>query len=201
MDTKKKQLIFLVGSIFVAVIFLTSYAAFSNNNSGTTSTSTIKSSQTFFAVGNANAVIFNYSDIAVVALSNSSNSIRDNVNTTMSQLESNGSLQDYIYSGSNNTYQVVLSTISAYGLQQLLYSNATITNSVSVGSTASILLPSTVTLHYTNVPITISPPNRNDTVYLKNVKRIGTVINVSISALLGRNGSVYNNQFRVSYSG
>jgi hypothetical protein len=198
MDKKRKQLIFLLGSVFVAVIFLTSYAAFSNNNGSSSSTSTVKPSTTFFALGNSNALIINYSDIAVVIPKNS-NSSKNNVTAILSGLETNGSVQNYIYS--NGSYQVVLATISAYGLQQLLYRKTGQPNSITVGSTATVFMPSNVVLYYTNVPVVVAPPSRNYSVYVKSVKSPGTIINVSISALLNRNGSIYNSQFRVSYNG
>ncbi len=41
MEAKTKKMIFFIGAIFVGIIFLTSYAAFGNNGSATTVTSTV----------------------------------------------------------------------------------------------------------------------------------------------------------------
>jgi hypothetical protein len=198
MEAKNKRWIFLIGSILVALIFLSSYAAFSNNNSGTTSTSTIKPATTYFATGSSRAQISNYSDIAVVTLADTSNAATNSTVNAISDLESNGSVQDYTYT--NGSYQIVLSSISPYDLQQILYAKTGLNNSMNVSSTATITLPKNVILHYAGQPINLDLQNRNYSVYLSNVRAIGSVINVSISALLARNGSIYNGQLRVSYS-
>ena len=198
MDAKRKKMIFLFGSIFVAIIFLSSYAAFNNNNTKGTSTTTIKPPTTYFSIGSSNAVISNYSDIAYVKLLNNSNGSENTFTEIISRLVSNGSVLNYIYS--NYSYEVVLSTISPYGLQQLLNANTMLNGTVAVGSTIYVTLPRSIIL----VPvgsgqaIPVSLNNRNYSVYTANVSAIGSTVNVSISALLERNGSVYNNQFRVS---
>jgi hypothetical protein len=196
MDANKKKIIFLLGSIFVAIIFLSSYAAFSNNGSGSSSSSTIKTQASYFSTGTSNAIISNYSSIAYVTVSNGSNSSNENITRILSQLEANGSVQNYIYD--NNSYQVVLVSISAYELQQLLNRNASSNSIINVGATTYVMLPSTVIMYYTNQPITVHLKSRNYSVYLTNVKPIGSVLNVSVSGLLARNGSIYNGQFRVN---
>lgn len=202
MDQKKKQIIFLLGSIFVAVIFLSSYAAFSSNGGSSTVTSTLKSQVTVPTFGNSNAVIVNYSTTnANVTIYNHFNSSKTNITKIFSQLQANGSIQSYS-STSNNVYQIVLSTLSPYQLQQIIYNKTGLSNSsINVSSVTYVKLPSNVTLYTsTNIPVVVFPPKTNYSVYLKNVKKIGARINVSISALLTRNGSIYNNMFRVSYS-
>lgn len=199
MDTKKKQLIFIGGSIFVAIIFLTSYAAFSNNNSASTTTSTIKNRVTYFALGSSNAIITNYSDVALITFSGNAQAQKATVANVLSELAANGSIGTY-YANSNIGYNVSLTTISPYALQQLLY-NKTGGNSINVGSTAYITLPKSITLYYSSTPVPIYLSNTNYTVYMGDVRKVGTVINVSISALLTNNGAVYNNQLRIGYSG
>ena len=73
MEAKKKRLIFLFGSILVAIIFLSSYAAFSNNGSPTSVTTTAKAQSTVFVTGDTNGLITNYSDVALVSILNNSN--------------------------------------------------------------------------------------------------------------------------------
>lgn len=195
MEAKTKKLIFFLGSIFVAIIFLTSYAAFSNNGTNSTTT-TIKSQSTVFATGVSSAVVYNYGDVAYVSLLNSSNSSRDALTNSISQLESMGNVQNYIET--NGSYQLILSSnISSYGLQQWLYGKIG-SNTVSVGSDAEIILPSSIQLYYNNAPLSIQLPNRNYSIYLSNVVALNSTINITISALLLRNGSIYGNQFRVS---
>ncbi len=201
MKQRTKQIIFLVGSIFVALIFLSSYAAFSNNGGSSTSTSTIKNVLTFPSFGSSNAVITNYSDIGInITLLRNSNATRTNVTNFLSALQANGTVQSYVYQ--NGSYaQIVLSGMSAYQLQQQLYKlvNGS-ANSIEVGATTDIRMPNNITLYYNNVqPITVYLPIRNYTIRMKNVKSVGTVINLGTSALLARNGSIYGS-LRVSYS-
>lgn len=202
MDRKLRNIVLLLGAIFVAGIFLSSYASFNDNNLGNSSTTTtIKSVQTVYAAGNANAIITNYSDIAYVSLNNNSNATSNTVTSLLSTLEADGSVQNYIYT--NSSFEVVLANLSAYGLQQMVF-NQTRSNTINVGATTDIMLPTNVTLYYTgatsSTPITIPLTKRNYTVYMKNIKSIGTKIPVGISALLARNGTVYNNQIKVTYS-
>jgi hypothetical protein len=199
MDAKRKQLVFLVGSILVAVIFLSSYAAFGNNGTATASTTTVKAQTTYFATGSSNGTITNYSDVATLTLYNSSNTLKTSVINLISHLEANGTVQNY--AASNGSYEIVLASISPYDLQQFLYNKTNSTsNSLGIAATSYVELPQNITLYYTNVPVPVYLTNRNYSIYLQRVKPIGSKINVSISALLAKNGSIYQNNFRVSSS-
>jgi hypothetical protein len=199
MDEKRRRIVFVAGAIFVALIFLSSYAAFNNNNVVSSSTTTATAQPTFYTTGNTNAIITNYSSLVNIALLNNSNAVNNKVINIISQLQANGIIQNYVFS--NNSYQVVLSGLSAYNLQQLLYNKTGSSNYTSVGATTYVTLPNQVTLNYTTQSITINLANRNYSVYMKRVKKIGAIINVSVSALLTRDGNIYKNQFKISYSG
>ncbi|MGI0100864.1 MAG: hypothetical protein ACREBH_04080 [Candidatus Micrarchaeaceae archaeon] len=199
MEKKTKQLIFFTGSIFVAVIFLTSYAAFGSNGGPNTTTSTVKPQTTFFATGSSNAVIYNYSSIAYIPSASLSNASVNSITSELSNLQANGSVEEYIYI--NGSYQVILSGMSPYMLRQQLYGISNMSNSLEVGATTYISLPGIVTLYYNKVPAALNLAQRNYSIYMDDVMAQGTTINVSISALLSANGSIYDNQFRVGYSG
>ncbi|MGD0510597.1 MAG: hypothetical protein ABSA33_02035 [Candidatus Micrarchaeaceae archaeon] len=196
MDAKKKKMIFFIGSIFVAIIFLSSYAAFSSNSAKTTATTTIKVPATYFSTGSANAVISNYSDIAYVTLHNSTNYSRGALTKVISALVSNGSALNYIYA--NNSYEVVLSQMSAYQLKELLNKNSTL-GGVTVGSTTYVTMPKSVTLYYGAQPIPVNLNSRNFSIYMNEIGPVGDVVSLSVSALLERNGTVYNNEIKVAY--
>jgi hypothetical protein len=168
-----------------------------SNSSLSNSTTTIKAPATYIATGTSNAVITGYGKVANVTLSNSINTTKVNITKILSQLESNKSVGNYIYT--NGTYDVVLSNISAYNLQNLLYKDAGSSNTISVGSTANVELPSNVVLYNATQSITVVLSNRNYSIYLKNVQMPGSTVNVSISAQLEKNGTIYNNQFKVAY--
>jgi hypothetical protein len=203
MDQKTKKLIFFIGALFVGVIFLTSYAAFGNNtlrntSNGSSSSTTVKNVQTYFATGKTNATIVNYSEVAYITPLNLSNSSKSRLNDFVSLLQQNGTIQNYALT--NNTYQVYLSNLSAYGLQQLIYNRFNSSNMVSVGATAYLRVPQSVNLYYSNSSpsISVAVPSRNYTLFLTGIKSIGTKINVTVSALIMSNGGIFNNQIRIS---
>ena len=71
---KRKKTIMFIGSMIVALMFVTSYLAFGNNNSGvstTTYTTTIKGS-TLVVSGETNATIVNYTPNFRITLNNAS---------------------------------------------------------------------------------------------------------------------------------
>ncbi|HIH50616.1 MAG: hypothetical protein ABSE71_01655 [Candidatus Micrarchaeaceae archaeon] len=201
MEAKTKKLIFLIGAIFVGIIFLTSYAAFGNNGSATTVTSTVAAATgpTVFATANASALITGYSQVAYVSVPNGSNSTASALAGLMSKLEANGSIDNYI-NNNNNSYEIYSSELSAYALQKLLYAKLGSSNEVVVGSTADIMLPGNLSMYYPNSsrPVSVPLSDRNYTIYLNSVRSIGSPVNVSVSALLTERGTLYNNQIRIS---
>lgn len=199
MEKKTKQLILFVGAIFVAIIFLSSYASLNNNNSGGTSTasSTVSSQVAFYATGDANGIIVNYSDVVYIYVSNASNASAQIVGNELSGLEANGTVQDYVYI--NGSYQVILSSIPAYDFQQLIYNRTGQTSNIVLGGTAEVELPRSVTLYYSTYPISVTPPGANYSVYMRNLESPGTALLVHVSALLTQSGAVYDNNFRLSY--
>ncbi len=200
MNEKTKKFVFLIGAIMIAVIFITSYAAFSNNNTANATTSTVSAApqQTVFASATTNGIITNYTQIAYVESANSSNSSGAKLGQIMSQLEANSSIYSYIYV--NDSYEAYLSNVSAYDLQELLYKDFNSTNAISIGSTADILLPSSISMYYSNSspPISVPLSNRNYTVYITGLKSIGSSLNLSVSALITTRGTIYNNQLRIA---
>ena len=92
-----------VGALFVAVIFLTSYAAFSGNSSRNT-TSTTSTVATYYAVGSTNAAITGYNSTLFVNVSCKGilqNQTVNRINAVATQLENNGSVLTYSSSGNN----------------------------------------------------------------------------------------------------
>lgn len=194
--SKRKSIVMLIGSLFVAIIFLTSYAAFSNNVSTKTSTATtIKSTRTFFVSGNSTAIIKSYSNIAFVRLVNQTNST-SRVESVLSKLQSNGTVSNFVYT--NQTYEVFLLATDPYSFKQILINQTQLTNSLNVSSIAYVALPQNVTLFYNTVPVPITQTAKNYSILLSNLKGVNTSINITVSALVAPNGTVYNNQIRIT---
>ena len=199
MNDKNKKIVLFLGTVLVAVIFLSAYASFNNNNVSNSSTSTIKNPQTFPSFGNSNAVISSYGNIVNITFSGNSNASVNATAALLSNLESKGAVNNYFYSG--NRYEAILSNITAYQLRQMVYNITNQSNSISVGSVAYLKFPGTVTLYYVGTPVNLYLANKNYSIYMKNVKSIGSTVNVKVFALLTKNGSIYNNQLIINYSG
>jgi hypothetical protein len=188
---KRRNLILFIGALFVALIFITSYAAFSNNGTNSSSTSTIVSAKTFFVTASANAVILNYSYLASIYNVSANQTIK--MNATLDSMQSNGTVSSYFYS--NSTYRVILQGINAYQLSLLLHN----TTNAKVGSLAYLRLPKQVNAYYTgssSIPVTL--PSSNYSVFLNNIVPPNTTIPVTLTALITANGLVYNNQVRIT---
>ncbi len=198
MDQNKKKIFLFLGSLFVAVIFLSSYASFGNGVAPSTSTTTVNVVQTIPAFGSSVANIIGYGPEAYVTFSTNT-AATGQIATIFSKLESNGSIYSALPT-SNSSYDVQVATINAYSLQELLRS--TLSNSVAVNVSSSYIdlsLPSNVLLYYGGYPITAHLKNQNYTISNVTIlKAPGTLVNVSISALvIPTNGTVYRNQISV----
>jgi hypothetical protein len=189
-----KKLLMLIGALFVAAIFLSSYL--SSNNSGTATTST-KPSSTYLAIGRASATITGYGSNAYVPLSNQSNDTMENVSAALSGLEANGSISNYIHVGDG--YQVALSGMDAYALQQSIRKGTALVHS-NITTTAYLLLPANEVLYVNSYPVDVAFSRRNYSISLAGLEPVGSHLNVSVFALITANGSVYNNQIRINYT-
>jgi hypothetical protein len=82
----------------------------------------------------------------------------------------------------------------------LLYNKFNSNNSISVAATADLMVPQSVNLYYSNSspPINVFLTSKNYTVLLTGLKSIGMKVNLTVSALITTQGSVFNNQIRLS---
>ena len=195
MEEKKKKLLLLLGAVFVAVIFLTSYASFGNNSALTTTATTTVSVHSFPAFGSSTATVSGYSGAARVDIRSNSSTASNVVLNILSTLEANGTVN---YIGSNSSFEVYSSKIDAYTLQGLLRSAVNQSNVIDVASIADITLPKNLTLYYGTYPIDVHLSSRNYSVNMTELMAVGSKVNVSVSALVTNNGSVYDNQLSVS---
>jgi hypothetical protein len=191
MNQKTKKLLLFLGAVFVAVIFLSSYLSFQNNSLATSSTTTVASVATFPVFGSSTATVTGYGANANITVNSVYGGADANVMKTLSELETNGSINNYI--GSNGSYEVFLSTINAYYLQQQLQNAVNSSNAVVVSATTYIMLPSNVTLYANNYPVRVYLSDRNLSVGTTRLECIGSIINVSLRALVTSNGILYGN--------
>jgi len=202
MNQKRKKQLLAIGSIFIAVIFLSSYASFGNNNMGqTTSTTTISNMQTYFVSAEAiNAIVSNYSRSLNITLINASqnSSAHDMISSMLGNLQSNGSVLNYFYN--LGKYTVYLgSGIDAYGVQSLL--NNTVNNkNFRVKATTYVTLPSTLKLYYQGTAVNVFVGEKQYPVSIAPLKPINSTIKVTVQALVTANGILYENNLRINYT-
>ncbi|MEM0150045.1 MAG: hypothetical protein QXW10_04070 [Candidatus Micrarchaeaceae archaeon] len=194
---KKKKLIFLIGALFVAAMFLSSYGAFGNNNSAAKTTTVPQKSSSaklYFVANNyTNATIYGYSNATITFLGNSSNS---SIAAFLSKLSSNGSISDYI--GSGYSYKLYLSNMTVQGLRQaLLRFNL----SANISATSLVSLPKSVVLYYMGTPLNATLAFTNFSISTSNIMPIGSKIPVHITAFVFQNGTVYNETLSVYKKG
>jgi hypothetical protein len=196
MEAKTKKLIYGVGSIFVAIIFIFSYGAFGNNSNASTSTTTVGASNTVFVYGNTNGIIENYSQTTYITATGK-NEI-EALNVSLGNLEANGTVSNYVPINATY-YEAILSTMSPYQLSVYL-ANALNSSTISVSAYAYVRLPATVYVNYnggSQIPLKV--PAKNYTVYIsKSNYSIGANVPVKMQVLVTTAGQIYNNQLRLT---
>ncbi len=200
---EKKKLTELLAAIFIAVVFLSSYAAFGANSGGAgakTSTTTIPG--TIQVHGSASASIVSYGTVldANVSCANAG-AVASSLNTFLSALERNGSISNF-YSPEDSEVLLELGNYTAaeaYGaLAARLGRNASCTSFSA--TQATVQLPSSMNVTYGtgSVRITIPPGLRNYTRQVRLSGAMGSGVNVSVYALVTNNGTIFNSQIVVT---
>jgi hypothetical protein len=192
---KSKQLTIFLLSLFVAVIFVTSYAAFNNSAYfGTTATTTVQGGQTYFVTGVTNGIVSGYGTSAQIIITGNGTASTE-VGNILQQMQINGSITEYFPYGSG--YDAFLNTINPYALQQLLVTMAP-PNTITINATSVVTLPNTIQLYYSTQAIKVMVPSRNYTLTIMPLQSIGSNVPLSVRALVTASGSIYNNQISVS---
>ncbi len=199
MDAQKRnRIIITLGTLIVAVMFVSSYASFGNNNiaGSSTATTTIRSGSTIVVYGSAIGRVVNYSSSLNMTINTDKQSNTINyINATLGELESNNLIGSYDYLGSGK-YAIILSKMNLYNFSKII-SNNSIYNA-SVYGEEYLSIPNSVELYYNTQAAKIALPNSEYGIYTSNILSLNSSINISISAVVYTNGSLYNNQLRIS---
>ncbi len=184
-----------VGALFVAAIFLTSYAAFSGNSSRNT-TSTTSTVATYYAVGSTNAAITGYNSTLFVNVSCKGilqNQTVNRINAVATQLENNGSV--LTYSSSGNNFQIGPQNMNSKDIYDYIYAKlgSNSTNCTVFSTTATVELPGLIQMDIQGQSITANVP------YSVALQQISLKLNQSmpsslpfrVAALVTANGTVY----------
>ncbi len=191
MDEKKKKLIYFLGTLFVAIAFVSSYAAVGSFATTSTVTTTIAApSKTYFVSGSANGVVSGYSSSAVLVLRNSN--LSSAASNALAALEGNGSISSYL--SMNGSYQVLLSSMNAYSLQQDINRRLNSSNATYVNASTEIVLPSKVYLALGSQTVAVTLPQRNYSINVYPLMPLNATIRFNLNAIIAGNGTIYNNQ-------
>ncbi len=191
MDPKKKKLIYFLGTLFVAVAFVSSYAAVGSFATTSTVTTTIAApSKTYFVSGTANGVVSGYADSAILVLSNTNFS--SDTSNVLTALEDNGSISSYL--DLNGSYQVLLASMNAYSLQQVVNKKLASSNAVYVNTSTYVMLPPKVQLALGSQIVPVPLSQRNYSINIYPLMPLNTTIKFNLNAIIAGNGTIYNNQ-------
>ena len=195
---KRKKKILFAASALVGIMFVFSYLGVSGNAPSTTSSSTTTMGQvsSFFASGTANATITGYASTAILTLNTNATEVSNAVASYLSSMRNNGTIQNYVSDG--QTYDLILGNVSAYALQQMLYSQLNSTNAITLSSTANARLVGRADMFVGSQELFV-PINGTYQLNFTPLIPANSLIKLGVQALLTQNGLVYNNQVTVSY--
>ena len=209
---KKNQIILIIGSIFVFLMFLSTYFNFINNNANTapSSSSTLLNHTNCtgsFAENSTNAIIANYSPSIILSINKSFNfnSINENIskvsntiNNTLNKLNSTGFIDFEMID--NTTYHIlVLNNTNAYNLQNKIFNSIpnnisankpNIINILKVSAISYIKIPSIITFNIYSTQITQREILKN-TIYnisIYPLLPVGTSIPVTVQGVINNKG-------------
>lgn len=200
---EKKKWIELLGSVFVAVIFLSSYAAFSNKSVSTNTTTTITQSPTFLAEAKGTARVLSYAPLMTIMVqckdaSNVTKQINDFLNTqnksvvALTPYPGENSSQTVVTSGELGTYYLYNSVSENLG------ANA---NCTEFSTAAEILLPSSmsfVALQESGSAVIQLPGEfRNYSMPVLMASDMANTMNVLVYAILTENGAIHGQNITV----
>ncbi len=181
---EKKKLIELLGSLFIAFIFLSSYATMTSSpqKNSTKSTTTIPVA---LGTGFTKCKIVNYTPTFTVVAHCSASLL----NSTLGKLQASGAVAEYV-PVSNTSYDVYAGNESSYDLMQHL---ASMGNCFNISATAILAMPPTINLYIgalnrtfpVKVPVKLSQ--------LQTPVKFGneSSFNVSVMALVTLAGTIY----------
>ena len=194
---ERKNLIELLGSLFVALIFLTSYAAYGISNSKAKVAATTTAPPTFYAEADTNATIKSYGQILMLNVScANATGVETRLNNLLLSYEQNNTVSNF-YSPQNNQF-VIDDNSNSYAIYNSMLAglkeNSTCVDFVAQGQGE---LRSTIVFYvaYAKSNVTVSVPDslRGFSTPLTLSGNILSKLNVSVATLITANGTIYGN--------
>lgn len=198
---EKGALIKILITIFIAVIFIASYASFGNNGTGTivTSITTTIPPQTAYAAANVNGTVSGYGPIMSMFITCSNVSLKNStiysVSNTLTSLENNNSINNF-FSPNQTTFTIYTANMNPYNVST--YLNSTIpqiqTACINFRSQTILTIPSKINFTVANQHVVIPIP-ANLRNYTSNTKIVplNSKLPLRVSTLLTANGTIFGN--------
>ncbi|MDE1846396.1 MAG: hypothetical protein KGH53_03925 [Candidatus Micrarchaeota archaeon] len=200
----RKEITRILLTLFIAVIFIASYASFGNSGSNlSTSSTTSIAPQTVYGSGNANATITGYGPKVSVLIScptpQATTILNNNVFTILTNLEDpkNNSINNF-FAPNQSAYTIFTgSKLNSYQLAS--YINATVAtnasrNCLSYRGLVQYALPSNVSLQVSTQKVVLPiPVNLRSYTLNAKILPINSKVALRVSTLLTYNGTIFGN--------
>lgn len=198
---EKGAIIKILITVFIAVIFIASYASFGNNGTGTlvTSITTSVPPQTAYAAANVNGTVSGYGPIMSMFITCNNVSLKNStiysISNILTSLENNNSVNNF-FSPNQTTFTVYTANMNPYNVST--YLNSTMPNSqfecINLRSQTILTIPSkinfTVASQHVLIPI---PANLRNYTSNTKVVPINSKLPLRISTLLTSTGAIFGN--------
>jgi hypothetical protein len=185
----EKKTIVLIGTVIIAIVFISSIAAFGNGNSNTTSTTTITRSTTFVA-GSANVVVSGYSQTLAINIAQQAQNSSAIVSSLLDSMLANNIINNFFPEGAG--FIVYLGNVSAYNLSTTI--SAAVGNApVSFNATVKARLPQSITLYNSGRPLHVQIGNSTYPFSTSKLMPIGSNVSVNIQAIVYQNTTMVQN--------
>lgn len=192
-DAKKTFL--FIGSLIVAIMFITAYAGNSNNNTTTTTTVAYNYSGSVPMIGYANAIVVNYTSSPTINVIGNYNNTSLGVTNYLNSMVATGNV--LTYSPNGNQFSVLLNgSFNAYELQNAISSR--FGNNTSISSNVYVKLPKTVKLLDGTQKYTLAAPGGEYSIKVTPLPILGSNVSVKILALISAQGQFEPNQTEVT---
>ncbi len=197
---KRRGYLMLIGTVIVAVMFVSSYLVSNNNQNNTTTTKTtiLQNVKSYFATNDSvAATLRGYGTTISITVANNTTAI-NSVAGMLDNLTGEGAIS---YTPRGNTFSVLLfNNLTPYSLEQKLSNAVGVASIENASAVAYVSLPAIVPMYINGQSIRVAAGNSTQyPITISKLEPEGTRIIVAVQAIVTANGQVYNNSIRVIY--
>ncbi len=198
---EKQSLKKAIWILFIAVIFLASYASFGGTGNTTQKTTTTVIPALYPATGTANVIIVGYSQAMGINISCKNSSLSANTISETGSMLSRLSSKGYVsaYYQLNSSYKLETGSFNAANVYAYISGNiSSALQCTTFSASANLAIPQTVTLYYSSgtskQPLTMLVPAmyRNYSIPMNLTGNFSNKANVRIFALFTANATAYS---------